>query len=232
VLSDDDIVTVNGEKGHSLNQHDDQNNDGQYYDHEVKKEEITKDHEPELLQGVKIILGDKRCFVDEKLEGINNFTNVMIRKKDLMPDAPQLTFSKFLTMQQKRVVVTFRFTDLPYLKPYYLTFASKLKRSHSDLFIEKRILPVVDGSANPMFEVLVDGKVVIGGKGRRSRERHVPGGRVDVQNTQSVYVSMEQLGHAISKARKKRRPSTLYGGHNGEDTPEIDNTRRRRTFVR
>jgi hypothetical protein len=85
----------------------------------------------------------------------------------------------------------------------------------------------VDGSSTPIFEVLVDGKIVIGGG--QSRERHVLGGRVDVERTQSVFVSMEQLGHAISKARKKRRPSTLYGGHNGEDNPEMK--KNRRTFV-
>ena len=178
----------------------------------------------------KWLRGDKGACYDERLEQLNNMTHINIRKKDLIPDAPQLTFHKYLTMQQKRVVVTFRFTDLPYLRPYYLTFASKLKRRHSDLFIEKRVLPVVDGSASPVFEVLVDGKIVIGDS--QSRERHVPGGKVDVQNTQSVFVSMEQLGHAVSKARKKRRPSTLYGAEEEDDYPEKSSSRRRRTFVR
>ena len=123
-------------------------------------------------------------------------------------------------MQEKRVVVSFRFTDLPYLRPYFLTFSSKLKKAHSDIILEQRVLPVVDAAAQPIFEVLVDGKIVIGGGS--SRERHVLGGRVDVQNTQSVYVSMEQLGLAIGKARKRRRPTTVYGDE------DVDDRRRQR----
>ena len=150
----------------------------------------------------------------------NNSTTPTIDPKERIPNAPHLTFSKFLTMQEKRVVVTFRFTDVPYLRPYFLTFASKLKKRHSDIIIEKRALSVVDANAQPNFEVIVDGKTVMGGGSSNSRERHVLGGRVDVQNTQSVYVSMEQISSAIAKARKKRRPTTLYG--EDEDLEDVD----------
>lgn len=64
------------------------------------------DHERELLYGETLLNGEK-SFLQEIFEKLRK---VNIRKKDLMPDAPPLTFNKFLTMQQKRVVVTFRYT--------------------------------------------------------------------------------------------------------------------------
>ena len=189
--------------------------------------------EQAFSDGEKFLVG-KSC-LDSKLEW--DMTNIAgnataVHPKDLIPNAPHLTFQKFVTMQEKRVVVTFRFTELPYLRPYFLTFASKLKKHHSDIIIEKRTLPVVDANAQPVFEVIVDGKTVMGGGSSNSRERHVLGGRVDVQNTQSVYVSMEQIGVAITKARKKRRPTTLYG-EDGEDVDDADTRIRRwhRSYV-
>ncbi|CAB9498562.1 expressed unknown protein [Seminavis robusta] len=150
-------------------------------------------------------------------------TNNNYNKSSLIKPASHLTFSKFLTMQEKRVVVCFRFTDLPYLRPYFLTFANKLKKRHADIIIDKRILPlVVDSTSPPIFEVLVDGKIVIGNnkKGRSNnnskQEKVIVGGRVDATNTQSVFASMEQLGLAIAKARRRRRPNTLYGGETDE----------------
>jgi hypothetical protein len=124
--------------------------------------------------------------------------------------APPLTFPKFLTMQEKRVVVSFRYTDVPYLKPYFLTVASRLKKRHADILIEKKKLPLVDSNSNPIFEVLVDGKIVIGAQGSTRQER-ILAGRVDVDKTQSVFISMEQLGNAIAKARKRKRPTNGYG---------------------
>jgi hypothetical protein len=84
------------------------------------------------------------------------------------------------------------------LKPYYLTAAKKIKASHPDVVIEKRILPSIEGDVN--FEILVDDKLVV--SNQRNRKQH----RGD-----SVYVSMQELDLAISKARRKRRPTTLYG---------------------
>jgi hypothetical protein len=181
------------------------------------KKDTGIDLEKAFKDGEKLLEG-KSC-----LNGINldlMDTNFTLQHDDQFPLAPHLTFQKFLTMQEKRVVVTFRYTDLPYLKPYFLTFASKLKKKHSDIIIEKRKLPVGDSNLQPHFEVLVDGKTVMGSGSSKSREQ-VLGGRVDVQNTQSVYVSMEQISLAITKARKKRRPTTLYGEGEDEDV-ELD----------
>lgn len=118
--------------------------------------------------------------------------------------APPLTFNKFLTMQDKRVVATIRYTEG--LKPYYLTAAQKIKASHPDVVIEKRILPSISSggseaaSDSKVFEVLVDEKLVVGNNPKRSRK-----------GDGSVYVSMQEMDLAISKARRKRRPTTLYG---------------------
>ena len=43
----------------------------------------------------------------------------------------------------------------------------------------------------------------LGGGSSNSREQHVLGGRVDVQNTQSVHVSMEQISLAITTSLKR-----------------------------
>ena len=149
-----------------------------------------------LLDGEKLLDGQS-CLVNG-IGGVNLTHAPPIRKKDLMPNAPHLSWKKFVTMQEKRVVVCFRFTEAPYLKPYFLTIASKLKKQHSDIIIETRALPMVDANAQPIFELLVDGKVVMGGASG-GRERHILGGRVDVANTQSVFVSMEQISLAINK---------------------------------
>lgn len=74
--------------------------------------------------------------------------------------------------------------------------------------IEKRILPALAGDAHgdaALFEILVDDKIVVGNQ--RSRKQRGVGEGGDG----SVYVSMQEMDLAISKARRKRRPSTLYG---------------------
>jgi hypothetical protein len=133
--------------------------------------------------------------------------------EEILPEAPPISYSKFLTMQEKRAVVTIRYSGDAGLKPYFLTMAKKLKASYPDVIIERRILPaVVDGEAT--FEVLVDGKVVIGKSRTRKAARGVEmqqGGR------RSVFVSMEELDLAISRARRKHRPTTSYGD---EDEPK------------
>eukprot|EP00544_Gedaniella_sp_CCMP2646_P012633 CAMPEP_0202485734 /NCGR_PEP_ID=MMETSP1361-20130828/4498_1 /ASSEMBLY_ACC=CAM_ASM_000849 /TAXON_ID=210615 /ORGANISM="Staurosira complex sp., Strain CCMP2646" /LENGTH=226 /DNA_ID=CAMNT_0049114705 /DNA_START=90 /DNA_END=770 /DNA_ORIENTATION=- len=117
---------------------------------------------------------------------------------DALPLAPPLTFNKFLTMQDKRVVTTICYADGCGLKPYYLTAAKKIKASHPDVVIEKRILPSIEGDVN--FEILVDDKLVVSNQRNRKQQRG-----------DSVYVSMQEMDLAISKARRKRRPTTLYG---------------------
>lgn len=61
--------------------------------------------------------------------------------------------------------------------------------------------------------VLVDGKVVIG----KSKPRREKVARVDMSRARSVFVSMQELDINISRARRRRRPSTTY---NGDDMPE------------
>jgi hypothetical protein len=120
-----------------------------------------------------------------------------------------------LQTQEKRVLVTFRFSATPGLKPYYLTVAKKIKESNSDVIVEKVILPTAEDDVleDTVFEVLIDGKVVIGksrGKFqgvRRSTKPEISSNKV---YGMSVYVSMEDVNVAIGKARKRRRPTTLY----------------------
>jgi hypothetical protein len=128
----------------------------------------------------------------------------------VQPLAPPLSYDKFLRMQDKRVVVTIRYSGESGLRPYFLTVAKKLKASHPDVVIERRILPSLekDGTAEALFEILVDGKVVIGKKNRTRRQRV----SMDVARSRSVFVSMQELDVAVSRARRRRRPTTAYGG--------------------
>jgi hypothetical protein len=131
---------------------------------------------------------------------------------DLVPPespAPPMSFNKYLTMQEKRAVVTIRYSGDAGLKPYFLTLAKKLKAAHPDIVVERLILPAVADGNEATFEVLVDGKVVMG----KSRPRKVTRGVVDMHmiGRRSVYVSMGELDLAISRARRKHRPSTVYG---------------------
>jgi hypothetical protein len=106
------------------------------------------------------------------------------------------------------------------LRPYFLTVAKKLKASHPDVVLERRILPAVEGDEKT-FEVLVDSKVVVG-KGRSRKQR----GRVDMsREQQSIFVSMQELDLAIMRARRKRRPSTMYGDE-GSGTTRLETLRK------
>lgn len=124
-------------------------------------------------------------------------------------EAPPLSFQKFLTMQGKRVVVSIRYSGEAGLKPYFLTAAKKIKASHPDVILERRQMADIDRedpTDEPCFEILVDGKVVVGNTKSRSRKKI----GTDVQ--QSIFVSMQELDLAISRARRRRRPSTtVYG---------------------
>lgn len=127
--------------------------------------------------------------------------------------SPPLTFEKFMTMQDKRVLVTVRYSGDSGLKPYYLTVAKKLKLSHPDVVIEKRILPAKTDPEDPTFEILVDSKVVVGKAS--TQVQSLDTSNEDMTGGLSVFVSMQELDLAISKARRRRRPSTLYGEPNG-----------------
>ena len=111
--------------------------------------------------------------------------------------------------------------------------AHQIKSAYPDVLLEKRILPPVGssdaGGDETIFEVDVDGKAVVGkkktkmlmvssrdgkkgknvskGKGSKaSSDTNAP----DIAGGRAIFVSMEKLDHELSKARKKRRPSTTY----------------------
>jgi hypothetical protein len=159
-------------------------------------------------QNSNIITGSNHPF--SFLEGID--VAALPEGGELLPESPPMSFNKFLTMQEKRAIVTIRYSGDAGLKPYFLTIAKKLKTSHPDVMIERLILPAVADGNEATFEVLVDGKVVIG----KSRPRKVARGVVDMHviGRRSIYVSMSELDLSISRARRKHRPSTVYGDDN------------------
>lgn len=117
--------------------------------------------------------------------------------------------------QEKRVHVSITYSSIPGLRPYYLTIANKIKASNPDVIVEKVLLPHGEDDVleDTIFEVMVDGKVVIG-KPRSKFQSVRRSGNDEVSNNKvygmSVYISMEDLNVAIGKARKKRRPSSAY----------------------
>ncbi|KAI2497716.1 hypothetical protein MHU86_16798 [Fragilaria crotonensis] len=132
----------------------------------------------------------------------------------IMPLAPPLTFDKYLTMQDKRVVVTIQYSAESGMKPYFLTVAKKIKASHPDVILEKRILPAPNEGGEPTFEVVVDDKVVVGKNNARMQRLGSDKIIQDSTGGMSVFVSMGELDLAISKARRRRRPTTMYGKEN------------------
>lgn len=170
-----------------------------------------------------------------------------------MPEAPMMTYQKYLTMQEKRVKVTIRYTASSGLRPFYLTVAEKIKSYHPDVLLERRVLPKVGsdaGEQGAIFEVLVDGKVVVGkkksmflkvrtssssssDKGGEDDDKRLENqsGEVNFAGGRSIFISMEKIEQELVKARKKRRPSTMYkskedalratsGGSDNKNTPE------------
>jgi hypothetical protein len=69
--------------------------------------------------------------------------------------------------QEKRVKVTIRYSAEAGLRPFYLTVANEIKSAHPDVLLEKRILPRVGGGDEAVFEVIVDGRTIIGKKKTR-----------------------------------------------------------------
>jgi hypothetical protein len=145
----------------------------------------------------------------------NNNNNNNAKELPLLPPptiapAPALSFRKFLTMQERRVVITIRYAENAGWKPYYLTAIKKIKARHPDVLLEKRVLPSsgsfqqqqqADG-AGAVFEIAVDGKVIIGNTGPA---------RTSMAPTRSVYCNMVELDLAIARARRRHRPTTTYG---------------------
>jgi len=112
--------------------------------------------------------------------------------------------------QKKRVPVTIRYSRESGLKPYYLTVAKRVKDQYPDVLIERIEVSgdgnngneVGEGEKNNSigtFEVIVDGKIVV----RTDRRAGTHAG--------SIFVSMTEMDQAIARARKRRRPSTMYG---------------------
>ena len=125
--------------------------------------------------------------------------------------------------QQKRVPVTIRYSTESGLKPYYLTVAKRVKDQYPDVIIDRIEVSgedisggeTAEGETNAgTFEVLVDGKIVV--KTNQRAGTH-PG---------SIFVSMSEMDLAISRARKRRRPSTVYGENGVASADEQD------TFVK
>ena len=118
-----------------------------------------------------------------------------------------------MNKQEKRVNVSIRYSSVPGLRPYYLTIAKKIKESNPDVLVDKAILPTGEDDVleDTVFEVLVDGKVIIG-KPRTSFQSVRRSQKEEISNNKvygmSVYISMEDVNVAIGKARKKRRPTT------------------------
>lgn len=136
-------------------------------------------------------------------------------------------------IQEKRVKVSIRYSADAGLRPFYLTVASRIKSAHPDVILEKRILPNPAGSdsTESIFEVQVDGKTVIGKKkikmlkvrtngssssrnedgddDKNAKDKN-EGTDSDIAGGKSIFVSMEKLEQELNKARKKRRPSTMY----------------------
>lgn len=147
----------------------------------------TKEESGETLGLINGDHGDK----------IGDSNEAKIEAADLLPEAPALSYKKYLSMQEKRVFVTIRYGEKSGWKPYFLTVAKKIKEAHPDVIIERRILPRVDNEET--FEILVDGKFVEGSPRKWRAE------------TRSVFVSMVEIDLAISKARRRKRPTTTYG---------------------
>ena len=172
-----------------------------------------------------------------------------------MPEAPMMTYQKYLTMQEKRVKVTIRYSASSGLRPFYLTVADKIKTYHPDVLLERRVVPTVGsdaGDQGAIFEVLVDGKVVVGKKKTmflkvrtssssssnndkgddEDKRRENQSGEVNFAGGRSIFISMEKLEQELVKARKKRRPSTMYKNKEdalratssgGNDSNTVDN---------
>jgi len=148
--------------------------------------------------------------------------------------------------REKRVKVAIRYSASSGLRPFYLTVANRITSAHPDVLLEKRIIPA-SSETGDVFEVFVDGKIVLekrnskllrvsssrsssdGGNGGDDSKRNGGNedsdgknvGDADIAGGRCVFVSMEKLDHELSKARKKRRPSTMYEQVDGEETVAV-----------
>ena len=124
--------------------------------------------------------------------------------------------------QTKRVPVQIRYSANSGLRPYFLTVARRLKTDYPDVLIERTLLSKSDSggggtsggssggstdSESGLFEVVIDGRAVVRlNAGRR--------GVTGTDGGMTIFVSMEEVDQAIGRARRRRRPSTVYGEDN------------------
>mmetsp|Transcript_9351 Transcript_9351/g.17604 ORF Transcript_9351/g.17604 Transcript_9351/m.17604 type:complete len:281 (-) Transcript_9351:46-888(-) len=142
-------------------------------------------------------------------------TNTSVDTTSLLPTNSSGSLAEEILAKEKRVHVTIKYSNIPGLRPYFLTIANKIKSLNPDVIVEKQILPIAEDDVldETVFEVLVDDKVVVGKSSakfqpvRRSGKEEVNKNKV---YGMSVYVSMGDVNAAIGKARKKRRPTTSY----------------------
>jgi len=146
-----------------------------------------------------------------------NITEALMEK----PDMPE-TFDKYMTILGKSVIVMIRYSAESGLHPFYLTAVNKIKSSHSDVLIERKILPRVTEGEEPTFEIRVDGKLVVG-KSNMRVIKHGPDKVIkDSTGGMSVYISMAEMETAIYKARRRRRPETMYGKRDNKKGAGLD----------
>lgn len=118
--------------------------------------------------------------------------------------------------KDKRVPIVIRYSEVPGLRPYFLTTAKKIKEFNPDVIVEKFPIPMLEDSKSDdtTFEVVVDNRVIVGKP--QCKWQGVSRGNKDNDNTNnrvfgmSVYINMENVNEAIAKARRKRRPNTAY----------------------
>jgi len=136
--------------------------------------------------------------------------------------APPMTYQKYVTMNTKCVPVQIRYTANSGLRPYFLTVARRLKADYPDVLIERTLLSKSDSgggaisggsssgstdSESGLFEVVIDGRAVVRLNSGRKGVAGTDGGM-------TIFVSMEEVDQAIGRARRRRRPSTVYGEEN------------------
>ena len=117
--------------------------------------------------------------------------------------SPPLSFSKYMTMLEKRPQVTIRYTGGVGLRQYYLTLASYLQENHPDCVLSQLILPY--NKATKVFEVNLDGKVILGRTACKDLGRDVL----------AVRINTVKFEAEIAKARRRRRPGSAYNRGSG-----------------
>ncbi|KAL3937383.1 MAG: hypothetical protein SGBAC_007511 [Bacillariaceae sp.] len=180
----------------------------------VTQLQMTAAVEAEALPDLSEILEGESCLESSTKEFLETaeapLTAVDGAVSEISTFAPPLTYDKFLTMQSKRVPVSVRYSEKSGLRPYYLTVAKKIKEAYPDVVLDKIILPKVEASGmdnnnhsieGATFEVVVDGKIVVRWPSRKG----------SFGENIHVFVNMHEVEAAVCRARKRRRPQTVYG---------------------